>query len=532
MNYKFYTKPQDTPISQPIPGREDEMKKNFAGGIVFKASPFVALNRWLLTGSMSNAFYQSKEEMTGDNIKLLKDCIAQHPSKVAELIFYASNKGISNHTPILALVYLSMGDFVAKKEFRKLFSHIIRNASHLYEFMSYVKALRGMGKTIHKAIRNWLEDKEAKELEYQFLKYQNRYNWTGRDVLRMIKPKSQDELKQLVYRWVVGKYTLINDYASSLERINAYENLKKVDYPESEIAVMIGAYNLTHEMIPANVKRTPKIWDALYQKMPLHATIRNLGNLTEKGIMSIENVDVLEKRLSIENLKRGRVHPLVLASAYKIYSMGGTLGRSKLMWRPISRINDIFEDAIENAFECLEPTGKQFYLALDVSASMRWASHMINNLWLLPGEVAAIMALATIKAEKNYFIGCFSNQFKPLPDIRKGMSFHDMNGVMRAQPFGGTNAGSAYQYAIDNKIYADVFVMYTDGESWLGGQPSQLLAKYRDKINPNAKAIYITLCAYGDHITLVDPKDDKSYDLAGFSSESIKLIQMISDGNV
>lgn len=192
MNYEFYTKPQDTPMSSPIPGRKDEMKKNLAGGFAFKASDFTSLKRWLLTGSMSNAFYQTKEEMSEDNVNLLKRCITQNPVKVAELIFYASNKGISNHTPILALVYLSMGDFIAKKEFRELFSRIIRNASHLYEFMSYVKPLRGMGKTIHKAIRDWLENKEAKELEYQFLKYQNRYGWTGRDVLRMMKPKTQD----------------------------------------------------------------------------------------------------------------------------------------------------------------------------------------------------------------------------------------------------------------------------------------------------------------------------------------------------
>ena len=530
MGYKFYTKPQDTSMDSSIPGRKDEMKKNFAGGVAFKASSFVALNRWLLTGSMSNAFYQKKEEMTEDNIQLLETCIAKNPVKVAELIFYASNKGISNHTPILALVYLSMGDFVAKKEFRILFSKVIRNASHLYEFFSYAKDLRGMGKTIHKAVKEWFTNKRVEELEYQFLKYQNRYGWTGRDILRMIKPTPKDLAKSILYGWIVGKCKeLIN---TDLERIKAYEVLKREEVAEKYVVNIIEDCNLTHEMIPANVKRTSKIWDALYQKMPINATIRNLGNLTEKKVMTIENVDVLEKRLSIENLKRGRVHPLVLASAYKIYSAGGTLGKSRLMWRPIPRINDIFESAIENAFECLEPSGKQFYLALDVSASMRWESHMINNLWMLAGEAAAIMTLATIKAEKNYFVGCFSNQFKPLDGVRKGMSFKDMVGTMSAQPFGGTNAGSAYQYAIDNKIYTDVFVMYTDSESWLGGQPSQLLQKYRDKVNPNAKAIYITLCAYGDHITLVDPKDDKSYDLAGFSSESIKLIQMIANNNV
>jgi 60 kDa SS-A/Ro ribonucleoprotein len=57
-----------------------------------------------------------------------------------------------------------------------------------------------------------------------------------------------------------------------------------------------------------------------------------------------------------------------------------------------------------------------------------------------------------------------------------------------------------------------------------------MLLKYRKEINPDAKAIYVTLVPYGDKVTLADPKDPMSYDIAGFSSQTPKIISMIAEG--
>lgn len=545
-NYKFYTKPKNTLATSSIPGRSKEMKKNLAGGVSFKAEDFVALRRWMLTGSTNNSFYQNKETMTKKNVKLLTKCVEKNAIKVAEEIIYASNKGINNHTPLLALVYLSMGDFGAKKKFREIFGTIVRTASHLYEFVSYVKALRGFGKTIHKAVNKWLADKDAKELEYQFLKYQQRDGWSAKDVLRLMKPKTKDTAKNLVYKWTVGKVEPLNSMKelsnAELMRLLNYERMKNYGgsdhMNEKTVIGFINDWNLTHEMIPSNIERTTAIWEALFKKMPVTATIRNLGNLTNKGVFdNVSNLDILEKRFSKEILSRGRVHPLNIANAYKVYQQGKGF-RGSLTWKVIPRVCDILEEAIENAFDCIEPTGKVFYHALDISGSMIggfMSNRQVGNLLLNPMEVEGVMTLASIRSEKNYFVGGFSNNFVPLSNIRsKGCSFKQIvnRSIFDGLRFGGTNAGSAFEYATENKIYTDVFVLWTDNENWLSYQPSQKLAEYREKVNPKAKAIYVTLCPNGDLTSLVDPKDSLSYDIAGFSSDTIKLIQLIANGDI
>lgn len=547
MDYDFAKEGLHTPEDEPIPDREEEMKKNLAGGYSFKVDEWQALRRWLLTGSMNDVFYQGKEEMTRENIATLNKLISVDPKRVGDEIVEASKAGVSVHTPIFALVPLSMGDKKAKDTFKEIFPQVLRTASHLYEFFNYAKSMRGFGSVIHKAGHEWLKSKKPSELEYQFLKYQSRYGWAGRDILRVLKPKAEDEIRKAVYNWIVGgteKNPLMKNFPETLERINIYEKLKKNKMSQKEVAQAILDYNLTHEMIPGSIERGYYVWEALFQKMPVGATIRNLGNLTQKGIFeNNENLDILEDRLSEENIKKAHIHPVNFSEAHMIYNEGGSLGRGKLTWEPVPRVTDIVENGVSKSFDVLEPTGKHFFHALDVSGSMGGMFGSAGNTWLKPYQVAGVMALSTVKAEKNYFVGGFDTEFTPLRKFRKSTTYQDVtnfNSKVWPNDFGGTDAASAYRYAIDNNINTDVFVFWTDAESWAGGgifgrrtgHPAELLKEYRNKVNRDAKAIYVTLVPYGDQITLVDPKDPESYDLAGFTSQTPKLIQMIADNQI
>jgi 60 kDa SS-A/Ro ribonucleoprotein len=474
--------------------------------------------------------------MTSANVKILADMVAKNPNLVADEIVYASNHGIDNHAPILALVYLSMGNDVAKSAFKRIFNSIVRTASMLYEFMEYTKSLRGFGKLIHTTIDGWFGTKEVKNLEYQFLKYQNRYNWTGRDVLRKIKIIPRDNNESSLFSWIAGKGMFKpEEEGTTLKLIPVYENLK-TGMNEVDVIKAILDYNLTHEMIPANIERTTKIWEALYQKMPITATLRNLANLTNKDVFTTENIGLLEDRFSKENLRKGRVHPISVAVAYKIYTSAGNAGRTSLSWKPIPRIEDILERAVNDAFEVLEPTGKTFYHAVDVSGSM--SMKILDKVWMSPMEISAIMALATLKTEKNYFTSAFSKDAIDFPDLRKSLAFGDiikgnhLHHIPREYVGSGTDLGSAITYATNNKIKADALVFWTDGQTWMGQHPSILLKEYREKMNPDAKAIFVTMLAYGDHISLTDPRDGKSYDICGFNTETPKLITMIANGEL
>ena len=518
-------------VTKKIYGKD--MVKNHAGGYSFKSDDFEVLKRWLLTGSTSNSFYQSAEEKTDDNVENFRRCLSNNVDKTVDEILYATDNAINNHTSILAMVYLSMGNFYCKKKFKENFFKVIRTASHLYEFFSYCKEMRGMGKSIHNVVTKWLtKDLSEKDLEYQLLKYQQRGGWSARDVLRLIKPVPKTEKMSALFSWSVGKNNLTPEQLKEkgLTRVGTYEELKSLqEYDTKEIASIIRSNNLTHEMIPANIKRDNEILQALFERMPITASLRNLASYTEKGIFNDDkNIELLQERFSFENIKRGRVHPLTMCSAYKIYNAGGSLGKTSLRWIPNKKILMVLEGAIENSFKALETTGKHFYHALDISGSMEW--HANETLWLTSAEIAGIMALATVKSEPNFFAGAFSEKFSPLRNFTKDKKFdYAISGKYReGKHMGGTNAGSAVKYAIENGIKTDVFIFWTDNENWMGDHVSLLLEEYRNKINKDANAIFVSIEANG--ITSVDPKDKLSYDICGFNTNTVKLIQYITEG--
>jgi 60 kDa SS-A/Ro ribonucleoprotein len=146
-------------------------------------------------------------------------------------------------------------------------------------------------------------------------------------------------------------------------------------------------------------------------------------------------------------------------------------------------------------------------------------------------EIATTMALVTAKAEKNYAIRGFSTQFKDL-DITAKDSFRSAVRKASNQNFGGTDASVAYDWMIQQKFKADVVCFWTDSESWANNSkhPSQALKEYRKKVNPNVKAVYISLAPY--QITLVDPKDPLSWDFGGFDPGMPRIIQMLANGEV
>lgn len=70
-----------------------------------------------------------------------------------------------------------------------------------------------------------------------------------------------------------------------------------------------------------------------------------------------------------------------------------------------------------------------------------------------------------------------------------------------------------------------------DCESWAGRRhPSQALKDYRQKVNPKAKAVYVTLVP--NRQSLIDPRDRNSWDFHGFDPAAPRAIQMIAQGTV
>lgn len=531
MSYQFFMKNKKTiPQTETIPGKK--MVQGRSGGYMFEADVWQMVRRCLITGTASGGFYAGKKELTEEFVQTIQTAVEADPIRVAEEIVYASDgRSINNSAPILALVLLSMGEKKeAKNAFLDIFPKVIRTASHLYEWLSYTKNMRGFGRIIREAGTKWITRDDVRELAYQFLKYQQRNGFSGRDALRLFHVKPPTSAHHALYEWIVKGWEELPTDApvEDLKQIWWYEWLKR-NPEQTQVAIREG--RLTREMATVGVMDQGS-WQMLFEGMPLTAMLRNLASLTEIGILrpdSIENIDLIEsKLLNKDYLRKARIHPIDLLKALKTYQSGGKLGKSKKTWDPVPRIVDILDDSLELAFDVQEPTDKMFVHAVDISGSMTWSQ--VSSVNLMCSEIATAMALTTAKAEKNYVIRGFSTEFKDL-GITKKDSFCNALRKVENNTFGATDASVAWDWMVKEKVRTDVAVFWTDSESWAGKRhASQALKEYRRKINPDVKAIYVTLTPY--QITLVDPDDPLSYDLGGFDPSIPKLIQMIANNEM
>ena len=100
-----------------------------------------------------------------------------------------------------------------------------------------------------------------------------------------------------------------------------------------------------------------------------------------------------------------------------------------------------------------------------------------------------------------------------------------------SQQMGATDCAVPMIHALNNKIKYDVFIIYTDSETWVGDiHPSEALKKYRDKMGIDAKLI---VCATrSTNFSIADPKDKGMLDIGGFDSSAPTIISEFVRGNI
>ena len=84
-------------------------------------------------------------------------------------------------------------------------------------------------------------------------------------------------------------------------------------------------------------------------------------------------------------------------------------------------------------------------------------------------------------------------------------------------PFGATDCAQPMLHAIQRRLAVDVFVVYTDCETWAGAiHPVQALQMYRQQSGINAKLVVAGLVSNG--FTIADPDDGGMLDVVGFDA--------------
>lgn len=535
MKYNRHFSTRNTPQKEPIPGKAQV--ENSEGGYVFAVNDKVRLDRFLILGSEGGSYYANEHTLTVENANSVLSLIGEDGQYVVNRAVEISECGRApRNDPALFVLAMcaGVGDLETRRSALEALPRVARTGTHLFQFVDFVQSFRGWGRGLREGVANWYNGKAASKLAYQMIKYRQRGGWTHHDVLHKCHARPKDDEHQALYMWAKDGST--GAYSPNI--VAGFVMAQNATTVEELIGAVVD-FNLPWEAIPTTFHNEPAVWEALVQHMPLTATMRNLGRMTNLGVLasmsSATNI-VLERFGNVEIVHKSRVHPLNVLVALRTYQQGHGV-KGKLTWSPVGQIVDALDDMYYVAFDNVEPTGKRLMLALDVSASM---AHSINNMPLSCREASAALAMVTARTEKNYMVTIFSSAGRNFlrSTVRgygrgpSGMGTIDVSPRQRLDdvvrrvnnlPFGGTDCSLPMQYATVNKLDIDTFVVYTDSETWAGTiHPSQALDEYRRKFNPQAKLVVVGMVSNG--FSIADPDDAGMMDVVGFDTATPNII--------
>lgn len=519
----------NTPQSQAIPGREAEMTRNNAGGFTFQLDTWGYLDRFLILGSDKPSYYASAAKLTKDAAKNVLACIKEDGVRTVARIAEISEAGRApkNDPAVFALALCAVnGDAETVQAAYAALPKVCRIGTHLFQFVNALDAMGKWNAAAKRGVSAWYTNRREDRLAVQLLKYQSRDGWSHRDVLRLAHVKPKNELQSNMFRYAVKGAEGLSLGDTVPQLLVDFETLKRAG-ADSALAIKLIESNrdLTWEMLPTELQRNVKVWEALIPNMGMTALIRKLGQLTNVGLiapLSQGSKAVIAKLTDVEAIKAGRVHPITILNAFNQYKQGRG-DKGTLTWNPDQRVLDALNDAFYESFNYVESTGQGHLIGVDCSGSMFGARVSgANN--LTAAEVAGVMALAVAKREPNYWIGGFNTRMGELK-ITPSMRLDKVLDVMRRFSWGGTDCSLPMLHAIEHKMSGvNKFVVITDNETWAGRtQPVQALAQYRQKYVKDAKLI---VCGTSTtNFTIADPKDPGMLDIVGFDSSAPQLIQ-------
>ena len=517
------------PRSQGEPLSAAQVENN-AGGYVFAVDAWTRLDRFLVLGTDAPTYYQSARELTRGAAGAVESAYALDAGRTVARIVEVSRSGRApRNAP--ALFALALGAVNEREATRRLaldaLPHVARTASHLFEFVALARGLgKGWGRAMKRAVGAWYESRDVDALAFQAVKYRARHGYDHARLIKVTHPRAEgDEGRAQLHRWMIGKP------AEPLPAIVRAHERAMVCEDTSEWVRLVKEHALPWEALPTAAAREGAVWRAMLPTMGLTALLRNLGNMTRTGALaplSEAEALVVERLGDREAMRRARVHPFALLQALAVYRSGQGM-RGAGTWEPVAGVVAALDDAFHAAFAAVEPTGLRHMLALDVSGSM---GAQLMGSPVTAREGAAAMALAQLGAGDPCHVVGFTalprgrlrgdTVLTPLP-VTRGQRLGDAVAAVSGLPFGATDCALPMLHALERKIPVDVFVVYTDNETWAGAvHPAEALRRYRERTGIAAKLVVVAMTA--TDFSIADPADGGMLDVVGFDAAAPAVI--------
>ena len=297
---------------------------------------------------------------------------------------------------------------------------------------------------------------------------------------------------------------------------------------------LIRSGRLVREHVPTTLFGSKEIWLTLLETMPLEALLRNLGKLTQIGVVADKYKEIGARFSNQEEILKARIHPIKVLVASKIYKNGcGDMG--SLTWTPNIYITVALTQLFKLSYGTITPTGQRIMLGIDVSGSM--SSAVLGSKVLTCRDASIAMALIYLETETNVSAVAFSNTLTDLTapssknHLRRGMTLDQALSATHGMSFSTTDCVLPILHAMKNNILIDTFIMLTDNETYAPSEhPQSALIRYRELTGIQAKLIVIGMT--GNCFTIVDPNDRNTLNLAGFDTSTPEIASMFMRGEI
>jgi 60 kDa SS-A/Ro ribonucleoprotein len=319
-------------------------------------------HRYLILGSVSKSAVKNQEIQEIIGLLLTID-----GTKAIDRIVEISQSGCASKNDFalfaLAIAAASLNK-ITRQYALKVLPKIARTGGHLLQFADYIRLFRGFGRSLRGGISKWFTEMPIDLLTLQAVKYPQYKGWGLRDLMRLAHPKCEgDEVRKALFHWIVNP--------KDSEAIRAARQLRliegKYQVKESkdifEIASIVRKYSLPREALPTHVLNSVEVWDALLVDMPMSAMVRNLGKMSQVGLLApyaSASEYVVNRLQNTEELRQARMSPFKLLTALRTYSSGkGRLGH--LHWTPIEPITTALNLAFEASLVNFRQAQKQLF---------------------------------------------------------------------------------------------------------------------------------------------------------------------------
>jgi 60 kDa SS-A/Ro ribonucleoprotein len=438
---------------------------NDSAGFVFQADILTRLERFLILGAEGSTYYISHQEHALRNVQTVTQALAQEPIKAIDLALDVSVKGRAMKQDA-GLYLIAEALKHPTIEVRQHAAHVAlqmtRTGSTLLSLIAYIGKERGTGKIVRGLINEWYNSRTAREVAYQVLKYANRATWTHGDVIRRGHPKPSTPDHDAIFKWLLhnteknGAYALEGEIADYLR---GYDALRIGD--ERTVLGLVERFGFTHDMIPSE-RLTANVWRLLLEKgLAMTALTRNLGSLTAKGLLDEHAVLMgVVEAFRQERITKGRVHPMTLYQALKVYASGKGV-RGSLTWNPKRQVIDALDRAFYLAFGNLTQSNKRIHVALDHSGSMT-TGNVLGMPSTTPAQASVAMGAVLAHQYPYATFTLFGTTINRTEAISPNRRLDDIERSIR-------RVGEATDFSVAMNYHAkhdlgEALIMFTDGQ--------------------------------------------------------------------